>query len=60
MTTKERILGVIKSMADDISIEQAINHLYLLYKIEVGIKQVEAGEGIEHDEFMIQLESETA
>jgi hypothetical protein len=39
MTTKEKILGVIESLDDDVSIEQAIDRLYLLYKIEVGIQQ---------------------
>jgi hypothetical protein len=60
MTTKEKILGVIESLDDDVSIEQAIDRLYLLYKIEVGIQPADAGEGIEHDEFMKQLENETA
>jgi len=60
MTTKEKILGVIESLDDDVSIEQAIDRLYLLYKIEIGLRQADSGEGMEHDEFMKQLENETA
>jgi hypothetical protein len=32
MTTKEKILGVINSLDDNVSIEQAIDRLYLLHK----------------------------
>jgi predicted transcriptional regulator len=60
MTTKEKILNVISSLDDDVSIEQAIDRLYLLYKIEIGLRQADAGEGMEHDEFMKQLEDEVA
>jgi hypothetical protein len=56
MTTKEKILTVIKSLDDDVSIEQAIDRLYLLRKIEIGVQQADADQGIEHDEFMKQLE----
>jgi hypothetical protein len=60
MTTKEKILNVISSLDDDVSIEQAIDRLYLLHKIEIGLRQADAGEGIEHEEFMKQLEDEVA
>jgi hypothetical protein len=60
MTTKEKILSVIETLGDDVSIEQAIDRLYLLHKIELGMRQADAGEGLEHDEFMKQLEDETA
>jgi hypothetical protein len=56
MTTKEKILTEIKSLDDDVSIEQAIDRLYLLRNIEIGVQQANADQGIEHDEFMKQLE----
>ncbi len=55
MTTKEKILTVIESLDDDVSIEQAIDRLYLLRKIETGIQQADADEGVEHEEIMEQL-----
>jgi hypothetical protein len=58
MTTKEKILGVIESLDDDVSIEQAIDRLYLLYKIEVGQQQIASGQYIDHDELMAELEAE--
>lgn len=58
MTAKEKILGVIESLDDDVSFEQAIDRLYLLYKIEVGKQQIAAGQFVDHDEFMKELEAE--
>ncbi|MCI0331900.1 MAG: hypothetical protein L0228_01585, partial [Planctomycetes bacterium] len=58
-TTKEKILNVIASLDDDVSIDQAIYRLYLLQKIEIGQQQIATGQFIEHDEFMKQLEAET-
>ena len=57
MTTKDKILSVINSLDDDVSIEHAIDRLYLLRKIEIGIQQADAGQGIEHDEFMNQFDN---
>jgi hypothetical protein len=58
MITKEKMLNVIASMDDNASIDQAIYRLTLLKKIEIGLQQAEAGQGLEHDEFMDQLERE--
>jgi hypothetical protein len=58
MTTKEKILTTIESLDDDVSIEQAIDRLYLLQKIEIGQQQIAAGQFVDHDEFMNQLEAE--
>jgi predicted transcriptional regulator len=58
MTTKEKMLNVISSLEDDASIDQAIYRLNLLRKIEIGQRQIEAGEFMEHEEFMEQLENE--
>ena len=58
MTTKEKMLNVISSLEDDSSIDQAIYRLNLLRKIEIGQRQIEAGQFMEHEEFMDQLENE--
>jgi hypothetical protein len=58
MTTKEKILSVIKCLDDNVSIGQAIDRLYLLRKVEIGLQQADSGDVIEHDEFMKQLENE--
>jgi hypothetical protein len=56
MTSKEKILFVINRLDDNVSIDQAIDRLNLLRKIEIGLQQADSGDVIEHDEFMKQLE----
>ena len=58
MTTKQKIMTVIASLDDDVSIDQAIDRLYLLQKIEIGRQQIAEGQYVDHDEFMKQLENE--
>ena len=58
MTTKEKVLSVINVLDDNASLDEVIDRLYLLRKIELGIAQADAGDVIEHDEFMAELERE--
>jgi predicted transcriptional regulator len=60
MTTKEKAIRVIQSLDDDVSLDDVIDRLYLLRKIELGIAQADAGEVLEHDRFMDELEAEDA
>ena len=58
MTSKEKVICVIQSLDDDVSLDDVIDRLYLLRKIELGIAQADAGDVVEHDEFMSELEAE--
>ncbi len=58
MTTKEKVLSVINSLDESATLDEVIDRLYLLRKIELGIAQADAGDVIEHDEFMAELERE--
>jgi hypothetical protein len=60
MTTKERAISVINSLSDDATLDEVIDRLYLLRKIELGIVQADAGDVMEHEEFMAELEREDA
>ena len=60
MTTKDKAINVIQSVDDDVSLDDVIDRLYLLRKIELGIMQAEAGDVVEHDQFMDELEAEDA
>jgi len=44
MTTKEQIVAVIRALPDDAGLEEVISPLHLLYKIERGLEQAEAGD----------------
>ena len=60
MTTKEKAISLIQSLDEHVSLDYVIDRLYLLRKIELGIAQADAGEGMEHEEFMSRLEAEDA
>lgn len=50
MGIKQQILKAIEELPDDASVEDAIDRLYLLYKIEKGIRQADRGELISQEE----------
>lgn len=58
MTVKERILQVVQNLEDDITIDQVIDRLYLLQKIERGLRQADEGDVTDHDKFMDSLLNE--
>ncbi len=58
MTTKEKAISLIQSLADDISLDGVIDRLYLLREIETGLAQADAEDVMEHAAFMEELESE--
>jgi predicted transcriptional regulator len=55
MSRKEKMLAVIQRLPEEATIDEAIDRLYLLWKIERGIEQAEAGEVTEHDDFMKEI-----
>jgi predicted transcriptional regulator len=58
MTTKEKAISVVNSLNDDATLDDVIDRLYLLRKIELGIAQADAGDVMDHEEFMAELERE--
>ena len=50
MTAKEEILELIEQLPDDATIEDAIERLVILYKIQRGLEQLDKGEGIPQEE----------
>lgn len=58
MTSKQKALAVINTLGDDVSLDDVIDRLYLLRKIELGLAQADSGDVMEHDEFMAELERE--
>lgn len=55
MPTKEQMLKVIQELPDDASVDEAIDRLYLLAKIEAGIAQADAGQTVSHEEALRRL-----
>ena len=50
METKQQILKAIEDLPDDATVEDASDRLYLLYKIERGLRQADRGELISQEE----------
>jgi len=48
--TKQQILKAIEELPDDASVEDAIERLYLLYKIEKGLRQADHGDLISQED----------
>ena len=49
-TAKGRILQLVQSLPDNASIEDAMDRLYLLYKVDKGIEQADSGQKVSHEE----------
>ena len=50
MTTKEKVVQAVQSLPDDASIEDAMERLLLLAKIDKGLEQADAGQTIPHSQ----------
>jgi predicted transcriptional regulator len=48
MTAKEKMIQALRKLPDDASIEDAMERLLFLSKIERGMEQAEAGQTISH------------
>jgi len=53
--TKERILKAVEDLPDDATLDEAIEKLCFLAKVERGIQQADAGKTISHDEVKERL-----
>ena len=47
---KERLLDAVRELPDDATVEDAMERLYFLAKVEKGLQQAEAGEIVSHEE----------
>ena len=53
--TRERMIEAIRDLPEDASVDDAIERLVFLAKIEEGLAQLDRGEGIPHDEVKRRL-----
>ena len=50
MTAKEKVLHAVQDLPEDASIENAMERLFFLLKIEKGIQQADSGQTLSHAE----------
>jgi predicted transcriptional regulator len=55
MVLKEQMLQTIQELPDDVSFDDAMERLYLMYKIERGIEQSDRGEVVSQEEARQQM-----
>jgi len=53
--TRERMIEAIRELPEDASVDDAIERLVFLAKIEEGLGQLDRGEGIPHEEVKRRL-----
>jgi predicted transcriptional regulator len=49
-STKDRLIEAMQQLPPDTTIEQAMEQLYFLAKVQRGIQQADAGQTISHEE----------
>jgi predicted transcriptional regulator len=49
-TTKEKVLEAIQKLPADATLEDAIERLVFLAKVERGLAELDAGKGVDHTE----------
>ncbi len=47
---KEAVIEMISRLPDDASLEDIMAELYLRRKVDEGLRQLDAGEGVDHEE----------
>ena len=47
---KERVLDAVRGLPDDATVEDAMERLYFLAKVEKGLRQADAGETMSNEE----------
>jgi len=54
-SAKQKVLEAIEKLPGDATVEDAIERLVILAKIERGLAELDAGQGIDHSEAMRRL-----
>lgn len=50
---KENVIQMIQNLPEDISLEDIMAELYFRFQVDEGLRQLDEGEGIPHDEVEI-------
>ena len=56
-TVKHKVLKAIEEMPQDVTFSDVMERLYLLYKIDRGLNQVEAGDTMSHEQAKKQIKT---
>lgn len=54
-TTKERVLEAVQQLPADATVEQAMERLYFIAKVEAGLQQAQDGKLVSHEDVKQRL-----
>jgi hypothetical protein len=57
MLTKDKVKELVDHMPDTFSVDDLVERVILLQKIELGEKQIESGEGIDWEDIQKEMDS---
>ena len=57
MSTKETVIELIIRLPDDVSVPDIMAELYFRQKVDEGLHELDAGQGVSHEEAKKQLAS---
>jgi hypothetical protein len=57
-TVKQRIIEMLQRLPDDIDYDRAVEGIYVMRRLEIGLRESDADIGTEHEEFMQELLAE--
>ena len=60
MTAKQQILACFTSASDNLSVEEAIHRLVLWQNLEKAVRESDAGDEMDHEDFVKELIAEGA
>lgn len=55
LLTKEKVIELIKSLPDDITVDDIMEELYFKSQVDEGLAQLDRGEGIPHEDVEKQM-----
>lgn len=56
--TKEKVLEVVEGLPEDVTVEDVMEHLYFLAKVQRGLMEADKGETVPHAEIKKRLGGE--
>ncbi len=57
MSTKQAVIEMIQRLPDDASVEDIMAELCFRQKVDEGLRQLDAGEGVDHEEAKRRLKN---
>jgi predicted transcriptional regulator len=55
ITAKAEVMDIVQKMPDEATLEEIVEQLNVRFQIEDGLRELDAGQGIPHDEAMRRL-----